>query len=186
MEKSRLFSRDDFLSFTFVALRRTHHICVANISLRSNTTCPKWANITVGDTTAPTRLGAASFIIFLSLGINYKLNHDVMKAGYEYNLGLSQRGGSVITALMDTKNIKEALEMIDKERASVDKEIQNPMYNDSEYLIKLEMDSQALDLLEAVCYMRQGKYFKAKKLLKNIVMANGYYSKEAKNLIDSI
>lgn len=129
---------------------------------------------------------AASFIIFLSLGINYKLNHDVMKAGYEYNLGLSQRGGSVITALMDTKNIKEALEMIDKERASVDKEIQNPMYNDSEYLIKLEMDSQALDLLEAVCYMRQGKYFKAKKLLKNIVMANGYYSKEAKNLIDSI
>ena len=56
MEKSRLFSRDDFLSFTFVALRRTHHICVANISLRSNTTCPKWANITVGDTTAPTLL----------------------------------------------------------------------------------------------------------------------------------
>lgn len=129
---------------------------------------------------------AASFIIFLSLGINYKLNYDVKKAGYEYNLGLDQRAGSGITALMDNKSIKEALEMIDKARVNVDKEIQNPMYNDSEYLIQLEMDSQELDLLEAVCYMRQGKYFKAKKQLKNIVRENGYYSKEAKNLIDSI
>ena len=82
--------------------------------------------------------------------------------------------------------LKTVLEMIDKARENVDKEIQNPMYNDSEYLIQLEMDSQELDLLEAVCYMRQGKYFKAKKQLKNIVRANGYYLKEAKNLIDSI
>lgn len=129
---------------------------------------------------------AASLIIFLSLGINYKLNYDVKMAGYEYNLVSGQRGGSGITALMDAKNINDALEMIYNVRDSVDKEIQSPMYNDSEYLIQLEIDSQELDLLEAVCYMRLGKYFKAKRLLKNIVKANGYYSNEAKKLIDSI
>jgi hypothetical protein len=53
-------------------------------------------------------------------------------------------------------------------------------------MTQLQMDEQELDLLEAVCYMRQGKYIKAKRALRQIVQSAGHYSHEAEQLLSSL
>ena len=66
------------------------------------------------------------------------------------------------------------------------KEIASPSSDDPEYMTQLKIDSQELDLLEAVCYMRQGKYFKAKKYLKRIVAGGSHFSAEAEKLLGEL
>ena len=129
---------------------------------------------------------AASFILLMGVGVDLKLSNDVRTVGYAFNPVEGQSGGSEITALMESKEIKEALVKIDEARIIVGQEIADPISDDPDYLIQLQMDSQELDLLEAVCYMRQGKYFKAKKALKEIASSDGHYSHEAESLLEAL
>lgn len=129
---------------------------------------------------------AASFLILLTIGLDIKLSGDIREIGYAFNPVAGQSGGSEITALMEDKQIKEALDQIESARIALSDEMQNPSYDDEAYIVQLEMDAQELDLLEAVCYMRQGKYFKAKKSLKDIVDGKGSYSSEAEELLNSL
>ena len=129
---------------------------------------------------------AASFILLMGVGVDLKLSNDVRTVGYAFNPVEGQSGGSEITALMESKEIKEALAKIDEARIIVGQEIADPISDDPDYLIQLQMDSQELDLLEAVCYMRQGKYFKAKKALKEIASSDGHYSHEAESLLEAL
>ena len=129
---------------------------------------------------------AASFLILLTIGLDIKLSGDIREIGYAFNPVAGQSGGSEITALMEDKLIKEALDQIESARIALSNEMQNPSYDDEAYIVQLEMDAQELDLLEAVCYMRQGKYFKAKRCLKDIVDGKGSYSSEAEELLNSL
>ena len=129
---------------------------------------------------------AASFILLIGVGVDLKLSNDVRAVGYAFNPVEGQSGGSEITALMERKEIKEALAKIDEARIIVGQEIADPISDDPEYLTQLQMDSQELDFLEAVCYLRQGKYFKAKKTLKAIASSHGHYSHEAESLLEAL
>lgn len=129
---------------------------------------------------------AASFILLIGVGVDLKLSNDVRTVGYAFNPIEGQSGGSEITALMESKEIKDALAKIDEARIIVEQEIADPISDDPEYLTQLEMDYQELDFLEAVCYMRQGKYCKAMKSLKAIVSLDGHYSHEAESLLEAL
>ena len=115
-----------------------------------------------------------------------KLSHDARVAGYAFDPEFGQKGGSEITALMAEKRIDEATVKIEEAREALSAEKAAPSSNDPEYLQQLETDEQELDLLEAVCLMRKGKYFKAKKALKAIVTEGGAWSAEAEQLLGSM
>ena len=129
---------------------------------------------------------AASFLLLLTIGIDVKLSADISEVGYAYNPIEGQSGGSEITALMESKEIDKALAKINEARLVVAEEIANPVSDDPDYIAQLQMDQQELDFLEAVCYMRQGKYIKAKRALRQIVQSSGHYSHEAEQLLNSL
>ena len=129
---------------------------------------------------------AASFLILLTIGIDVKLSADIREVGYAFNPVEGQSGGSEITALMESKEIDKALTKIDEARLVVAEEIANPVSDDPDYMTQLQVDEQELDFLEAVCYMRQGKYIKAKRALRQIVQSAGHYSYEAEQLLSSL
>lgn len=129
---------------------------------------------------------AASFLILLTIGIDVKLSADIRELGYAFNPVEGQSGGSEITALMESKEIDKALTKIDEARLIVAEEVAHPVSDDPDYKTHLQMDQQELDFLEAVCYMRQGKYIKAKRALRQIVQSAGYYSYEAEQLLSSL
>ena len=119
-------------------------------------------------------------------GIDAKLGHNARRAGYAFDPNFGQMGGSEITALMQEKKIDEAVTQIDLARVRIDKEIAEPSSSDPDYLLQLESDRQELDLLEAVCLMREGKYFKARKALKAILEEGGAYKAEAQKLLEEL
>lgn len=129
---------------------------------------------------------AASLLLMLTVSFDVKLSHDVRSAGYAFNPVEGQSGGSEITALMQDKNISEALIKISEARGLIDEQRRNPTYEDAEYMVQLEIDTQELDFLEAVCYMRQGKYFKARRCLKQIALKEGHFSAEAEKLLGEL
>ena len=129
---------------------------------------------------------AASLLLMLTVGFDMKLSHDVRSVGYAFNPVEGQSGGSEITALMQDKNISEALIKISEARGLIDEQRRNPTYEDAEYMAQLEIDTQELDFLEAVCYMRQGKYFKARRYLRIIALNEGHFSSEAQKLLGEL
>lgn len=129
---------------------------------------------------------AASLALMLAIGIDLKLSADIRAVGNAFDPVEGQSGGSEITALMQEGNVDDALLLIDEARILVAEEIAAPSSDDPEYRNQLEIDSQELDLLEAVCYMRQGKYFRAKKLLKSIASSEGHFSIEAERLLGEL
>ena len=127
---------------------------------------------------------AACVALFAFTGI--KLGHDARNAGYAFNPVAGQMGGSEITALMQEKQIRQALDAIGESRAKLAQEMADPSSPDPEYLDQLESDRQELDLLEAVCWLRQGHYFKGKKALKEIAFHDGVFATEAQSILESL
>lgn len=115
-----------------------------------------------------------------------KLSHDARTAGYAFDPAFGQMGGSEITALMAEKRIDEAIVKIEDARDALSTEKMAPSSTDPEYIQQLEADGQELDLLDAVCLMRKGKYFKAKKALKAIIAEGGAWSAEADRLLENL
>ena len=127
---------------------------------------------------------AASLTVVIC--INLKLGYDARTAGYAFDPTFGQMGGSEITALMQEKRLDEAMVQIDLTRKRLDIELATPPSSDPDYLLQLESDRQELDLLEAICLMRKGRYFKARKTLTAIVDANGAYKAEAQQLLNDM
>ena len=128
---------------------------------------------------------AACLALFLS-GAGLKLGHDARSAGYAFNPVEGQMGGSEITALMQEGQIPEALKAIASARASVRAEILDPSSDDPAYALQLQTDEQELALLEAVCYMRQSRWFKSRKMLRAIAREGGAFSAEAEMLLEQM
>lgn len=129
---------------------------------------------------------AASLLIIAMGGTYWKLCSDMMDVGYAFDPVEGQSGGSEITALMEAGNIDAALDKIANARAQVAEEMMNPSSDDHEYMTQLQIDSEELDLLEAVCNMRKGNYFKAKGQLTDIASGGGHFETEAKELLDRL
>mgnify|MGYP007056161547 CR=1 FL=1 len=127
---------------------------------------------------------AASLSIVACAGL--KLDHDVREAGYAFDPVAGQRSGSSITALMNDRQIKEALKAIESARSSVNEQLEFPSTDDPEYTLQLKADSEELDFLAAVCHMRQGKYFRSKRELKAVRDGGGAFASDAEKLLDSI
>lgn len=131
-------------------------------------------------------IAAAAACIILFFGVSLKLGHDARTVGYAFNPVDGQMGGSEITALMQNHQIVEARDAITEARGKLVQETDNPSSSDPEYLEQLSIDSQELDLLEAVCLLREGRYFKAKKALQQIVKCNGAFASEAQSLLEAL
>ena len=126
----------------------------------------------------------AACLVLIAAG-GWTIGHKTQVAGYAFDPVAGQMGGSEITALMQEKRIKEALVKIEDAREQLNREIDDPSSTDPDYLIQLEADRQELDLLSAVCAMRQGRYFKARRILKEITRKDGACAVEAQSLLNS-
>lgn len=133
------------------------------------------------------RTSAYSFAACLAIVVvgGWRFSYNTRAAGYAFDPVAGQMGGSEITALMQERRIKEALVKIEEARNAIALEMANPSSTDPEYASQLETDRQELDLLSAVCTMRQGQYFKAKRALKEIAAGEGAFAEEARTLLTS-
>lgn len=129
--------------------------------------------------------GAAACIAIAAC-TDLKLSSDARKAGYGFDPTYGQAGGSEITALMQERKINEAIRQIDLAYDKVNAEIESPSSSDPEYIQQLNSDLQELDLLEAVCMMRKGQYFKSRKALKAIASSGGAFADEANKLLNDL
>ena len=131
-------------------------------------------------------LSDAACVILAGSGLDLKLSRDARSAGYAFIPADGQAGGSEITALMQEKKIDQAQALIVLAKEKVQEEILAPVSSDPDYLTQLEADKDELNLLDAVCLLRKGKYFKAKKALKAIASANGAFAEEARTLLKEL
>ena len=127
---------------------------------------------------------AASLIVFSGIGL--KLGSDARKVGYAFDPVSGQKGGSRITALMQEREIDQAQDAIVAARQKLSLELANPSSSDPEYMVQLDVDRQELDLLEAVCALRKGQYFRARRLLKAIAAGGGAFAPEASSLLEQL
>lgn len=122
----------------------------------------------------------------VACGVWLNLRSDVMRVGYEFAPADGQAGGSEITALMQERKIQEARDMIVSAKARVEAEMRNPQTADPDYLTQLAADLDELNLLDAVCLMRSGKYFKSKTALKALADGNGAAAEDARRLLQCL
>ncbi len=116
---------------------------------------------------------AAAACVVLVACVGLKEIRDSRRVGYGVDLsGDGAKGASLIVALMNEGNNKEAIRKIDEMRP-VD------IATDGWGLY----ESQELDFLKAICFMRQGRFLSARKALKVIVEQEGYFSDKAEDLL---
>ena len=140
----------------------------------------------------------ASIVAAACLFIGIILVHDAFRMatiGGDYIAQLEQpvpRGSGVEETLaliyddLQQGNYSEAKENIEKARQLIAKEQSNayPTQEETEYHQQmLKLDSDELDWYQALLYAKTHKFFKAKKLLKQIAKSDSRYNEEAKTLL---
>lgn len=128
---------------------------------------------------------AAACLAIVACTTGY-LGYDARKVGYGYDLPAGARGSSEIGALIEKKDNKTAILKIEEAQERLAEEKQNPVYDDPIYLEDLSAQGQELAFLKAVCQLRRGHFFSARKALKNIVSEGGIYAEKAQALIDKL
>ena len=87
---------------------------------------------------------------------------------------------------MEERDNKTAILKIEEKQQRLAEEKENPMYDDPVYLEDLNAQEQELAFLKAVCQLRRGRFFTARKALKAIVSEGGIYADRAQELIDKL
>ena len=87
---------------------------------------------------------------------------------------------------MQKREIDQAEDAIVAARQKLSLELANPSSSDPEYMVQLDVDRQELDLLEAVCALRKGQYFRSRRLLKAIAAGGGAFAPEASSLLEQL
>ena len=128
----------------------------------------------------------AAAILVLGAVFSWKLSSDVRKVGYTFDPVAGQRGGSEISALMQEGNIPAARLKIRERRESLQGELLSPTTDNREYIAQMEADLQELDLLDAVCLMRQGKFLHARRALRRIKDSGGPFASTASELLEKL
>lgn len=125
---------------------------------------------------------AAAAVVLVACG-DIGLRMHTRNVGFGYEFTETSRGASTIQDYLDNKQLKDAESLIEESRLDIAKELEDPSYDDPDYITNLKADLQELDFLEAVCHLRQGKFFKVRKELKAIAEGGGYYAAEASGLL---
>ena len=131
---------------------------------------------------------AVAACLVLGVFVHFDTQSDYRQYGLGIELAVS-RGGNyadkVVNAISED-NYDIALEIIE-EAESIDYYIDDPDPVILEQLIleyKIEQDD--LKWYKAVTYMRMGKYYKAKKLLKQIAASDSHRKVEAQKALDTL
>lgn len=124
--------------------------------------------------------------LILCCGAGLKLRFDAKDAGYSVNPTEFCRGSSEITALMQEDRTDEAMALIDGRLTEIDESAISAEYEDSDYALQLKADIEELEYLKAVCLLRDGRWFKARKALKAISEAGGIYTAQATELLEML
>lgn len=119
------------------------------------------------------------------------LNHQtyIVGKGYDFISFESQirgRGTDNIIQAIDEGSIRDALSLIDDYREKINNDLTSCTKEDSDMVYELDADLQELDFLEAICYLRQGTYFKARKKLQFIMAADSIYGEDASRLFNEL
>jgi hypothetical protein len=128
---------------------------------------------------------AAACLALMACTTGY-LGIDARKVGYGYEPPSGIKGASEIEALMEERDNKTAILKIEEKQQRLAEEKENPMYDDPVYLEDLNAQEQELAFLKAVCQLRRGRFFTARKALKAIVSEGGIYADRAQELIDKL
>lgn len=96
------------------------------------------------------------------------------------------RGTDNIIQAIDEGSIRDALSLIDSYREKINNDLTSCTEEDLDVVYELEADLRELDFLEAVCYLRQGTYFKARKKLQGIMAEDSIYGGDAYRLFNEL
>lgn len=113
----------------------------------------------------------------------------IVGKGYDFISFESQirgRGTDNIIQAIDEGSIHDALSLIDDYREKINNDLTSCTEEDSDMVYELDADLQELDFLEAICYLRKGVYFKAKKKLQFIMAADSIYGEDASRLFNEL
>lgn len=128
---------------------------------------------------------AAAACIVALVGISLKLGHDARLCGDSFAFNDAQRGSSVITALIESGQLKDARRIIGDKQKGLYEDLSGYTGKDPEY-IQLNEDIEELRFLDCICLLRQGNYFSARRELKKISDDGGIYADEAKALLEKL
>ena len=129
---------------------------------------------------------AAAASVVLAACTTGALSYDAYKVGTNYVPEGGTKGASEIEALMENKDNKNALLKIEEAKKRISEEIEDPMFDDPEYIEDLNRQAEELEFLKGVCQLRRGRFFSARKTLKAIAADNGSYAEKAQYLIKKL
>lgn len=131
---------------------------------------------------------AAAACLVLGVFVHFDTQSDYRQYGLGIELAISRGGGypDKVAELIKGGNYDEALRLIAETEAK-------PFVCDdpNPEIIEAERDEykreqDELQWYKAVCYMRDGKYFKAKKLLKEITASDSDFAEDAKKALEDL
>ncbi len=131
---------------------------------------------------------AAAACLVLGVFVHFDTQSDYRQYGLGIELAISRGGGysDKVAELIKGGNYDEALRLIAETEAK-------PFVCDdpNPEIIEAERDEykreqDELQWYKAVCYMRDGKYFKAKKLLKEIAASDSDFAEDAKKALEDL
>lgn len=132
---------------------------------------------------AITCVAAASLLVFGSLGY---LSYNAHSVGMGYQLSIdNSRGADPITDLINNGDYSGAQKGIAETKENLEKTREEFANKPAAYQYYCEQ-IEYLDLLDAVCELRQWHYFSAKKKLKAIVNNDGIYKEDAQQLLNNL
>ena len=134
---------------------------------------------------------AAAACLVLGAFVHFDTQSDYRQYGLGIELAVSRGGGYLdkVAVAINEGHYDEALSIIaDGERAQ-----EFDCYLESEnielmkqIILERNMERYNLQWYKAVTYMRMGKYYKAKKLLKQIAASDSHRKVEAKKALDTL
>ena len=132
-------------------------------------------------------IGVAACLV-LGVFVHFDTQSDYRQYGLRIELAVSRGGGDSdkVAELINDENYDEALSLI------AEAEAKPFVYDDpNPEIVEAERDEyqrewDELQWYKAVCYMRDGKYFKAKRLLKNIAASDSDFAEDAKKALEDL
>ena len=122
---------------------------------------------------------SAAACVLLAACVGGKESFDAKRVGGSVDLDDYAKGGSVVVALMNERNNKDALKQIKEQRLLIETEATN----EDEWVA---YEKQELDYLEAICLLRQGRFISGRKALNSIIKGGGYFSEKATILLEQL
>jgi hypothetical protein len=131
---------------------------------------------------------AAAVCLVLGVFVHFDTQSDYRQYGLGIELAISRGGGDSdkVAELINDRNYDEALSLIaEAEAKPFVCDDTNPEIVEAER-DEYKREQDELQWYKAVCYMRDGKYFKAKRLLKNIAASDSDFAEDAKKALEDL